>query len=159
MTQKFSIGQNVVWPSGSGEATGKVEDYLTAATTVDGQIVDASEDDPRYLVKNDSTGKVTGHKPETLSAPNQNKVSDDHAANHQSSNPQGDAGDRCQPGDQVTWNTAQGETVGTVIEKLTSRTSIKGHTADASEEEPQYLVESDKTGQRAAPQPESLSEA
>ena len=29
--------------------------------------VDASADAPRYLVKNDHTGKVTGHKPETLS--------------------------------------------------------------------------------------------
>ena len=159
MTQKFRIGHNVACPSGSGEAKGKVEDYLTVATTVDGQTVDASEDDPRYLVKNDSTGKVTGHKPETLSAANQNEASDDRAANHESSNPEEDAGDRFQPGDQVTWNTAQGETVGTVVKKLTSRTSIKGYTADASEEAPQYLVESDKTGQRAAHKPESLSKA
>ena len=126
MTQKFRIGHNVVWPSGSGEATGKVEDYLTVATTVDGQTVDASEDDPRYLVKNDSTGKVTGHKPETLSAANQNEASDDRAANHESSNPEEDAGDRFQPGDQVTWNTAQGETVGTVVKKLTHARALKG---------------------------------
>jgi hypothetical protein len=32
-----------------------------------GHSVAASEDDPRYLVKNDNTGKVTGHKPQTLS--------------------------------------------------------------------------------------------
>lgn len=155
MGQKFRKGQNVVWQSGQGEATGQVEAYLTEPQTVDGQSVDASEADPRYLVKNDNTGKVTGHKPETLSAANQSGSSDSHS----SSNRQSDEGDRWQPGERVTWQTAQGETEGKVVKKLTSRTSIKGHTVDASKDEPQYLVESEKTGKQAAHKPESLSKA
>ena len=33
---------------------------------------------------------------------------------------------------------------------------IKGHEAAASEEDPQYLVESDKTGKKAAHKPDAL---
>jgi hypothetical protein len=61
------------------------------------------------------------------------------------------------PGDQVSWNTPQGKTVGQVVKKLTARTEIKGHTVAASEEDPQYLVESDKTGSQAAHKPEALT--
>ncbi|WOD37556.1 DUF2945 domain-containing protein [Nodosilinea sp. E11] len=61
------------------------------------------------------------------------------------------------PGDQVSWNTAQGKTVGKVVKKLTSRTEIKGHTVAASDDDPQYLVESDKTGSQAAHKPDALT--
>ena len=63
------------------------------------------------------------------------------------------------PGDKVAWNTAQGKTVGQVVKKLTSRTEIKGHTVAASEDDPQYLVESDKTGSQAAHKPDALTKA
>ena len=155
MAQKFRKGQNVVWNSGQGQATGKVEAYLTEPETVNGQTVDASEEDPRYLVKNDNTGQVTGHTPEALSADDDNDSS--RSASNKSS--QSSSSDRFQSGDRVTWNTAQGETVGHVVKKLTSRTSIKGHTVDASEAEPQYLVESEQTGKQAAHKPQSLSKA
>lgn len=56
-------------------------------------------------------------------------------------------------GDHVAWDTPQGETHGTVERKLTSRTHVKGHTVAASNEEPQYLVKSDK---EAAHKPEEL---
>lgn len=59
-------------------------------------------------------------------------------------------------GDHVRWNTPQGKTTGTVVEKLTSETEIKGHDARASSEAPQYLVQSDETGAEAAHKPESL---
>ena len=45
---------------------------------------------------------------------------------------------------------------GTVKKKLTSPTNIKGHHVNASPDEPQCLVESDKTGAEAAHKPESL---
>lgn len=64
-----------------------------------------------------------------------------------------------QPGDSVSWNTAQGKTVGKVVKKLTARTEIKGHTVAASEDDPQYLVESDKTGSQAAHKPDALTKA
>lgn len=59
-------------------------------------------------------------------------------------------------GDEVAWNTSQGETTGKVEKKLTSRTSIKGHEVAASADDPQYLVKSDKTGAEAAHKPDAL---
>ncbi|MEC4989446.1 MAG: DUF2945 domain-containing protein [Oscillatoria sp. PMC 1068.18] len=59
-------------------------------------------------------------------------------------------------GDKVEWNTPQGKTVGKVEEKLTEETQIKSHTVKASEDNPEYLVKSEKTGKEAAHKPESL---
>ena len=59
-------------------------------------------------------------------------------------------------GDKVEWETAQGKTSGTVKKKLTAPTYIKGHHVAASKDNPEYLVESDKTGAEAAHKPESL---
>jgi hypothetical protein len=66
-----------------------------------------------------------------------------------------------EPGDRVEWNShglkrGAGKAVGTVIRKLTSRTRIKGHVAKATEDDPQYLVESDNGG-RAAHKPGALT--
>lgn len=59
-------------------------------------------------------------------------------------------------GDRVSWNTSQGETSGKVVKKQTTRTKIKGHTVAASKEKPQYIVESETSGKRAAHKPEEL---
>lgn len=59
-------------------------------------------------------------------------------------------------GDHVAWNTSQGETTGTVKRKLTRRTHVEDHTVAATPDDPQYLVESDKTGEQAAHKPEAL---
>jgi hypothetical protein len=59
-------------------------------------------------------------------------------------------------GDEVEWDHSQGTTHGTVKRKLTGETEVKGHTAKASRDDPQYLVESDKTGTEAAHRPEEL---
>jgi hypothetical protein len=55
-------------------------------------------------------------------------------------------------GDRVAWNTSQGQTSGKIVKKLTSKTRIKGQTAMASKDDPQYLVESEKTGCQGSPQ-------
>ncbi|EJB07981.1 Protein of unknown function (DUF2945) [Rhizobium leguminosarum bv. trifolii WSM597] len=60
-------------------------------------------------------------------------------------------------GDEVSWDTSQGETEGKVVKKQTSPTKIKGHKVKASAAEPQYIVESDKSGKRAAHKPDELS--
>ena len=60
-------------------------------------------------------------------------------------------------GDKVEWNTSQGKTKVTVKRKLTKTTHIKGHKVAASTEEPQYLVESDKSGEHAAHKPDALT--
>lgn len=90
MAQKFKKGDRVTWQVGSGEATGQVEKRIMEATTVEGKNVAASPEDPRYLVKNDRTGKITGHTAEALSlqeddssdteAPEQQKIIDDFQA-------------------------------------------------------------------------------
>ena len=40
---------------------------LTSSTEVGGQKINASEDDPRYLVESEKSGKEAAHKPDTLS--------------------------------------------------------------------------------------------
>ena len=57
------------------------------------------------------------------------------------------------PGDHVQWNTPQGRTTGKVKKKLTAAKKIKGHVAKASKENPEYLVQSDKSGKQAAHKP------
>lgn len=59
-------------------------------------------------------------------------------------------------GDHVEWKTSQGKTTGEVKKKLTSETDIKGHHVAASKDNPEYLVESEKSGKEAAHKPESL---
>jgi hypothetical protein len=49
-------------------------------------------------------------------------------------------------GDQVRWNTSQGETHGKVVEVKTSDFSIEGTDLKASEDDPRIVVESAKTG-------------
>lgn len=64
--------------------------------------------------------------------------------------------DEFKQGDKVEWKTSQGTTSGEVKKKLTSPTDIKGHHVAASEDNPEYLVESDKTGKEAAHKPDAL---
>ncbi|MBO3459195.1 DUF2945 domain-containing protein [Aetokthonos hydrillicola Thurmond2011] len=68
----------------------------------------------------------------------------------------GDSFAAARSADRVEWKTAQGNTTGKVEEKLTSPTEIKGHHVAASEDNPEYLVESDKTGKKAAHKPDAL---
>jgi len=59
-------------------------------------------------------------------------------------------------GDKVEWNTSQGKASGEVKKRVTAKTKIKGHEVKASKDNPQYVVESDKSGGQAAHKPESL---
>ena len=59
-------------------------------------------------------------------------------------------------GDKVAWDTSQGETQGKVVKKQTSETHIKSHKVAASEDDPQFIVESDKSGKKAAHKPGEL---
>lgn len=64
--------------------------------------------------------------------------------------------DEFKQGDRVEWESSQGTIVGKVEQKLTEPIDIKKHHVDASADEPQYLVKSEKTGKQAAHKPESL---
>ena len=59
-------------------------------------------------------------------------------------------------GDTVEWNTPQGKTRGTVKKKLTSDTEVGGQKITASEDDPRYVVESEKSGKEAAHNPDAL---
>ena len=60
------------------------------------------------------------------------------------------------PGDKVAWDTSRGETYGKVVKKQTTPTQIKTHKVAASKDNPQYIVESEKTGKQAAHKPDEL---
>ena len=53
-------------------------------------------------------------------------------------------------GDKVSWNTSQGPTHGTVQEKRGKDFEFDGQKFTASSDEPAYIVQSDKTGAKAA---------
>jgi hypothetical protein len=61
-------------------------------------------------------------------------------------------------GTAVEWNTPQGITHGKIVQKKVSDFELDGRTHRASEDEPQYVVESDKTGARAAHKASALAE-
>jgi hypothetical protein len=52
-------------------------------------------------------------------------------------------------GDHVEWNSEAGRVRGTIKKKITSEITFKGYKVHASKEEPQYLIESDKTDHQA----------
>ncbi|GAB3242869.1 DUF2945 domain-containing protein [Mycolicibacterium hippocampi] len=60
-------------------------------------------------------------------------------------------------GDKVTWQSHGSTAEGTVQEKITSDTTAAGRTVRASEDEPQYRVRSDKSGNDAVHKPEALT--
>lgn len=59
-------------------------------------------------------------------------------------------------GDRVEWDSHGGTAVGKVKKKITSDTEAGGRTVKASKDEPQYLVESEKSGGTAVHKPDAL---
>jgi hypothetical protein len=48
-------------------------------------------------------------------------------------------------GERVRWNSEAGRVSGVIIKKITSDTRLRGYVHHASQEEPQYIIKSDKT--------------
>ena len=67
MAQEFKQGDTVGWNTPQGKTRGKVKKKLTSSTEVGGQKVNASEDDQRYLLESEKSGKEAAHKPDALS--------------------------------------------------------------------------------------------
>jgi len=59
-------------------------------------------------------------------------------------------------GDKVEWNSHGSKAVGKVEKKITEETDAGGRKVKASEDEPQYLVKSDKSGGEAVHKPGAL---
>jgi Hypervirulence associated proteins TUDOR domain len=53
-------------------------------------------------------------------------------------------------GDRVSWNTPQGRTQGTVVQRRTKDFEFSGRHFTASADDAAYIVESEKSGDRAA---------
>lgn len=53
-------------------------------------------------------------------------------------------------GDRVSWNTPQGRTQGTIVERKTSDFEFADQNFTASSDEPAFIVESEKSGSKAA---------
>jgi Hypervirulence associated proteins TUDOR domain len=62
-------------------------------------------------------------------------------------------------GDRVKWKSHGGEGVGKVERKITEETDAAGRHVVASEDEPQYLVRSEKSGGTAVHEPDALERA
>jgi len=62
-------------------------------------------------------------------------------------------------GDTVEWDSSGGHSTGKIVRKVTAATHIKGHKVAATKDDPQYIVESDKSGKQAAHKPEALTKS
>jgi hypothetical protein len=59
-------GQKVQWHSLAGYVDGEVVEVVYEEKKVDGKSVKASKEDPRVVLKSDSSGKICVHKPEAV---------------------------------------------------------------------------------------------
>jgi len=66
VTERFRRGDRVEWNFRGHTVTGRVRKRLVERTEVAGQIVAASKDNPRYLVRSDKSGRETARRPEAL---------------------------------------------------------------------------------------------
>lgn len=60
-------------------------------------------------------------------------------------------------GDTVHWNTSQGRTTGRAVEKRVKEFEFDGQTFKPTDDDPYWIVESEKTGAKAAHKESALS--
>ena len=60
-------------------------------------------------------------------------------------------------GDRVQWNYRGTKVVGTVLRKITERTTVGGKAVAASKDDPRFLVRSEKSGKEAAHKASALT--
>jgi hypothetical protein len=60
-------------------------------------------------------------------------------------------------GDRVSWDSPQGRTQGKVVERKTKDFQLDNQQWRASEDEPKLIVESERTGAKAAHEPSALN--
>ncbi len=60
-------------------------------------------------------------------------------------------------GDNVSWKTPQGATYGTVKQKRVNDFEFEGQNFRPTDDDPYYIVESDKTGSKAAHKESALT--
>ena len=60
-------------------------------------------------------------------------------------------------GDKVSWKTSQGKTTGKAVEKKTKAFTFKGQDFKPPDDDPYWIVESEKSGSEAAHKESALS--
>jgi hypothetical protein len=60
-------------------------------------------------------------------------------------------------GDEVHWNTSQGRTTGTLVRKRTSDFEFDGQHFKPTDDDPYWIVESEKSGKQAAHKESALT--
>lgn len=65
-------------------------------------------------------------------------------------------GKNLKKGDEVSWSSHGGQAEGEVEKEITERTEAAGRTVNASPEDPQYQVRSEKSGRSAVHKPSAL---
>jgi hypothetical protein len=68
MNQDFRRGDRVEWNFRGRTVRGKVRRRLTKRTEIGGQVVAATPDDPRYVVRSERSGAETTRRPAALKA-------------------------------------------------------------------------------------------
>jgi hypothetical protein len=66
MPETFKRGDRVEWRFRGRAVVGKVRRRLVSRTEIGGQVVAATKDDPRYLVRSDATGRETARRGDKL---------------------------------------------------------------------------------------------
>ena len=66
MAHEFKRGDRVQWNFRGRPVTGTVRRRLTGRAEVGGQVVAASKNDPRYVVRSEASGKETTLRPAAL---------------------------------------------------------------------------------------------
>ena len=66
MAEELRRGDRVEWNFRGAKVVGTVRRKLTSRTVLDGRVIAASRDDPRYLVRSEKSGKETTRKAQAL---------------------------------------------------------------------------------------------
>ena len=66
MNKDFKVGDHVGWNSEAGPVRGTIKKTITSTVTFKGYMVHASEEEPQYLIKSDTTEHLAMHKGSAL---------------------------------------------------------------------------------------------
>jgi Hypervirulence associated proteins TUDOR domain len=66
MAEELRRGDRVEWNFRGAKVVGTVRRKLTSRTVLDGRVIAASRDDPRYVVRSKKSGKETTRKAQAL---------------------------------------------------------------------------------------------
>jgi hypothetical protein len=64
--QRFKLGDHVSWNSEAGRVRGRIIRVITSKTEFKGRTTHASDDEPQYEIKSDTTDHIAMHKGSAL---------------------------------------------------------------------------------------------